>query len=135
MNKQKLIKIVCMTLLVSAMIGTSAFAAGKKTYSAYALPSLQRNNYTGVHKKESRKDYITNYIDSYTSTSEATFWAANKNQSRISNKYDQKKGNKSDLVFTKTGYNLVGEQVCMGMENATWRLNTNAFVSGWVNFH
>lgn len=124
-----------MTLLVSTMISTSAFAAGRETYTAYALLSLQRDNFTGVHKKENTRDYITNQVNSYTSTSEATFWAANKNQDRISNKYDQKKGNKSNLVFTKTGYNLVGTQVCMGMENATWKLETNAFVSGWVNFH
>lgn len=135
MNKQTLIKIVCRTLLVSTMISASAFAAGRETYTSYTLPAMQRNNFTGVHKKANTRDFITNQVDSLASTSEATFWAADANKGKISNKYNQKKGNKSNLVFTKTGYNLVGKQVCMGMENATWKLETNAFVSGWVNFH
>ncbi len=133
MMKQKLAKILCASLLVSTILGTSAFAAGRETYTAYKIPKLQGNNYTGTHTKENDREYITNEVTATTDVGTVTFWAANVDHDQISGDYDQKVGNKSTLMFTVSGYKK-DKQVCMGMENANLSLTTG-YVSGWVNFH
>lgn len=134
MFKKKLAKVLCTSLLVSTIVGTSAFAADRHDYSAYKLPAFQGNNYGGTHTKENSKNYITNEVTAMTDASTVTFWAANVDHEQISKDYDQKVGNRSEFVFTVAGYDKKGAQVCMGMENAdvTWK---TGFVSGWVNFH
>lgn len=135
MMKKKLVKIMCTGLVASAIISTSAFAAGRQKYTAYKLPARQGNNYTGTHTKETTKDYITNEVTAVSSTDTVTFWATNKDHDQISGDYNQKSGNRSELKFSQSGYDKTGAQVAMGMENANWKLNTTAFVSGWANFH
>lgn len=134
MIKQKLSKIICASLLVSSIISTGVLAAERQDYIAYKIPAMHGNNYTGIHQKETKKDYITNHVTAMTNVSTVTFWAVNGNYEQISNDYDQKVGNQSNLIFTSTGYDKKGVEVGMGMENADTSLDTG-FVSGWVNFH
>lgn len=134
MIKQKLAKILCASVLISAIAGTSVFAAERQTYTAYKIPAMKGNNYTGIHQKEGTKGYITNKVTAMTDVSTVTFWAINGNYEQISNDYDQKVGNQTDIVFTTVGYNKKGVEVGMGMENASVT-PTVGFVSGWVNFH
>ena len=63
-----------------------------------------------------------------------TFWAANSNKKQISDDYDQKLGNNSKIKFTASGYDAVGEEVMLGMENAKWYWFERAFVAGEVDF-
>lgn len=133
MNK-KIAKIVCTSLLLTMIIATNVFAAGKKNYKAYKLPAFQKNNYSGTHIKENTRDYITNQVNAISHTGTVTFWAANAKHTQISEDYYQKEGNMSKLKFKTRGYNKKGKQVCMGMENYDWSFGT-AFVSGWANFH
>lgn len=132
--RNKITKIICASLLLAMVIGTNVFAAGRKNYTAYKLPALKGNNYTGTHNKENTRNYITNQVNAVSNTGTVTFWATDENHRPISGDYYQKAGNNSKLKFTTSDYNKKGKPVCMGMENYDWSLNT-AFVSGWVNFH
>ena len=99
-----------------------------------ALRLNKTNNFTSMHAKKTTDAFITNEVTAITDTSYANFWAVNNDKVKISNKYKQGKGTgELDLLFTKTGYNYVGVQVGMGMENYQIQLST-AFVSGDVDF-
>lgn len=132
--KNKIAKIVCTSLLLTLVVASNALAAGRLTYTAYKLPSFQRNNYTGVHVKENKRNYVTNHVTAVSNAGGVTFWVTDENYNQISTDYRQKSGNETKLFFTSQSYAKKGKQICMGMENSEWTMDT-AFVSGWVNFH
>ncbi len=136
MIKKKLTRVLCAGFLATALLGTTASAAGRLDYESYQLPRFQGNNYTGTHQKENSREYITNEVEKLDGTNEATFWAADPKSDNdpISEDYYQKEGNRSKILFTTTGFDEAGDEVCMGMENSTWSINP-AYASGWVNFH
>lgn len=100
------------------------------TYTAYSLPMLKGNNYTGAHGKKTTANYITNTVTALTNTDQVTFWACNNSRTQLSNDYYQKLGNTSNIIHGKT---TIGYQIIMGMENSRTSFST-AFVSGDVNF-
>lgn len=128
--KEKFTKVVCTGALLTAIGVTNVFAVG---YSGYTLPRAQGNNYTTQHSKTTTDNYIKNKVTALSSTSTATFWAANSSKTQISNDYDQKVGSTATIKFTKSGYNKKGKEVMLGMENANWSLSYG-FASGNVDF-
>ena len=136
MNQRKLKKVVCITLLISMLFGTTVFAA---SYTGYVLPARQGNNYTGTHSKQTAKNYITNRVTDIENADTVTFWAADSNKKQISADYDQKLCTKvsdsTTIKFTAYGYSKKGKQVIMGMENADFYWVERAFVAGTVNFN
>lgn len=84
---------------------------------------------------ETNKNFIKNEVTAISNTSFANFWVVNVSKDRISEKYKQGVGTgKISLIFTEDGYDYIGAQVGMGMENYSLDINTTAFVSGTVNF-
>lgn len=128
--KENLTKVVCTGALLTVLGVTNVFAIG---YSGYTLPRCQGNNYTTQHAKKTADSYIKNKVTSLSSTSTATFWAANSSKTQISNDYDQKAGSTATIKFTKKGYNKKGKEIMLGMENANWSLSYG-FASGNVDF-
>ena len=128
--KENLTKVVCTGALLTVLGVTNVFAIG---YSGYTLPRCQGNNYTTQHAKKTADSYIKNKVTSLSSTSTATFWAANSGKTQISNDYDQKVGSTATIKFTKNGYNKKGKEIMLGMENANWSLSYG-FASGNVDF-
>lgn len=127
---KKLRKIIITSLCLGILSVSAVSAAG---YVGYKLPAMQGNNYTGAHSKTSTANYITNTLENVEGTDTVTFWANNSSKRQISNDYDQKKGNTSNIKFTTDGYAAKGTQIILGMENASWSLST-AFCAGTVNF-
>lgn len=132
MKKKKIFAKICGGCLLLSAIGiVNVYAAD---YTGYALPARQGNNYTTQHEKETADNYIYNKVVDLENTSTVTFWAANSNKKQISDDYDQKLGNNSKIKFTASGYDAVGEEVMLGMENAKWYWFERAFVAGEVDF-
>ena len=127
---KKLRKILATSLCACVLSISAVSAAG---YVGYKLPAMQGNNYTGTHKKTTTANYITNKLENVEGTSTVTFWANNSTERQISNDYDQKKGNTSNIKFTTSGYAAKGKEIILGMENASWSFST-AFCAGTVNF-
>ena len=127
---KKLRKIIVTSLCAGILSISAVSAAG---YVGYKLPQFQGNNYTNAHSKTTSANYITNKLENVEGTSTVTFWAANSTKRQISNDYDQKKGNTSNIKFTTSGYAGKGIQIILGMENASWSIGT-AFCAGTVNF-
>lgn len=127
---KKLRKIIITSLCLGILSVSAVSAAG---YVGYKLPAMQGNNYTSAHSKTSTANYITNTLENVEGTDTVTFWANNSSKRQISNDYDQKKGNTSNIKFTTDGYAAKGKEIILGMENASWSLST-AFCAGTVNF-
>lgn len=127
---KKFRKIFATTLCAGILSISAVSAAG---YVGYKLPPMQGNNYTGAHAKTTSANYITNKLENVEGTSTVTFWANNSTKRQISNDYDQKKGNTSNIRFTTSGYAAKGKEIILGMENANWTFGT-AFCAGTVNF-
>lgn len=126
---KKLKKII--TRLCAGILSISA--ASTPRYVGYKLPTMQGNNYTSAFSKTISANYITNTIENVEGTSTVTFWINNSTNRQISNDYDQKKGNTSDIKFTIDGYAAKGIQNVLGIENASWFFST-AFCAKTVNF-
>ena len=127
---KKLRKIIATSLCAGILSISAVSAAG---YVGYKLPRFQGNNYTSAHAKTTKANYITNTLENVEGTSTVTFWANNSSKRQISNDYDQKKGNTSDIKFPTDGYAAEGTEIILGMENASWSVDT-AFCAGTVNF-
>lgn len=127
MKKLKKVLLSGMVGVFLLLIAVPAFAS---TYTAYTLPIMQGNNYTGAHGKTTTANYITNKVTALTNTDEVTFWACDSSRNPISVDYYQKLGNTTNIVHGKT---TLGYQIIMGMQNSNFSFST-AYVSGDVNF-
>lgn len=131
MNRKGLVKKIGLVSLAISLFGINVMAA---TYEGYTLPARQGNNYTGTHSKTTTNNYITNTVNDLENTDEVTFWACNSSEDQISGDYDQKLSNTSTIKFNKSGYNKVGKEIILGMENANYYWVDVAFVAGTVNY-
>lgn len=131
-NTWKKLGVTCMC--ATLLMGATGMFASAATYTAYVLPILQGNNYTSIHDKTTADNFITNEVTAITDAVYADFWAINSNNNIISLKYKQGVGTgQATIKITTSGYNYIGAQVGMGMENHDTSL-TRGFVSGTVYF-
>lgn len=131
MIKKNFFKKIAVSILCFSFVGINVIAA---TYQGYVLPARQGNNYTSIHSKETTDNYIINTVDDLDNTDEVTFWACNSSKDQISGDYNQKIHNTSTIKFSKSGYDKIGKEVILGMENANFYWVDDAFVAGTVDF-
>ena len=130
--KNRMKKVVALGLVLVSMAGTNVYAA---SYSGYCLGALQTNKYTNTHCKKTSDNYIAHKVTALSNTNAINTWGCDGNHNQITQTYTNVGVNSSrKMKFTNGNYANVGQQVSVGMENATWT-TSRAFASGQIHFH